>query len=358
MKKGILVVPFMTGYGGTETVIGNLFKARKASPQDFKLKVYSIGGSFDYGWAEDVDLDIKWINKKRKIRDLYAMTIMPFNLLNYIRREHPAFVISTNPVIWYLAKVCLRLLHRNTPVIAWYHYSIDQKPIKKLFLDAVDYYLAISSGIKRQLISRGIPADRIFLVLNPITTDGHIIKRPDDIHFVYMGRIMLDGQKNLRELMDALALLKGKWILDLYGNEAQASDVKNYANTKGIAQNIVWHGFVNNPWEKLDQATALLLTSKYEGLPMVLCEAVSHGVYCVSANTSTGPEDIINNQNGSLYTLGDAKKLAEILQSIINGKKLPAQYDIQETATKFLPVEYLKRFNEAITTILNKEMEK
>lgn len=33
MKKGILVVPFMTGYGGTETVIGNLFKARKASPK-------------------------------------------------------------------------------------------------------------------------------------------------------------------------------------------------------------------------------------------------------------------------------------------------------------------------------------
>lgn len=358
MKKGILVVPFMTGYGGTETVIGNLFKARKSRHQDFKLKVYSIGGSFDYGWAKNVDLDIKWINKKRKVRDLYAMTIMPFNLFNYIKRERPAFIISTNPVIWYLAKECLRLLHRNTPVIAWYHYSIYQKPIKKLFLNAADYYLAISSGIKRQLISRGIPANRIFLVLNPITTDGHLIKRPGGIHFVYMGRIMLDGQKNLRELINALALLKGQWTLDLYGNEAQAADVKAYVNAKGIAKNIVWHGFVNNPWKKLDQATAILLTSKYEGLPMVLCEAVSHGVYCVSANTSTGPEDIINSQNGSLYSLGDEKKLAEILQAIVNGKRLPAQHNIQETATKFLPVEYLKRFNEAITTILRREMEK
>lgn len=358
MKKGILIVPFMTGYGGTETVIGNLFKARKDGYQSFKLKVYSIGGSLNYDWAKNVDLDIKWINKKRVIRDLYAMTIMPFNLFNYLRRERPAFIISTNPVIWYLAKKCLKLLHRKTPVIAWYHYSIDQKPIKKLFLNAADYYLAISSGIKRQLVSRGIPDNRIFLVFNPITTDGHLIKRPAEVHFIYMGRAMLDGQKNMRELIDALALLKGKWVLDLYGNEAQASKVKDYVTIKGINKNIVWHGFVNNPWKSLDQATALLLTSKYEGLPMVLCEAISHGVYCVSANTSTGPEDIINSQNGSLYSLGDEKKLAEILQSIINGKKLPSQHDIQETATKFLPIEYLKRFNDAITTILNREMEK
>lgn len=358
MKKGILVVPFMTGYGGTETVISNLFKARKASQQNFKLKVYSIGGSINYGWTKDVDIDVKWINKKRKVRDLYALTIMPFNLFSYIKREHPAFIISTNPVIWYLSKECLRLLHRNTPVIAWYHYSIAQKPIKRLFLNAADYYLAISSGIRRQLISKGIPDDHIFLVLNPITTDGHLIKRPNNIHFVYMGRLMLDGQKNLRELINALALLKGRWVLDLYGNETQAREVKAYANAKGIANNIIWHGFVNNPWEKLDQATALLLTSKYEGLPMVLCEAISHGVYCVSANVSTGPEDIINSKNGDLYSPGDEEKLAEILQDIVNGKKLPTQHNIQETATKFLPDEYLKRFNEAITIILNREMEK
>lgn len=91
---------------------------------------------------------------------------------------------------------------------------------------------------------------------------------------------------------------------------------------------------------------------------MVLCEAISHGVYCVSANVSTGPEDIINSKNGDLYSPGDEEKLAEILQDIVNGKKLPTQHNIQETATKFLPDEYLKRFNEAITIILNREMEK
>lgn len=345
----------MTGYGGTETVIENLFNARQDVNPSYSLKVYSIGGSFDYGWAKNVNIDIKWISKRRKLRDLYALTIMPMNIFNYLYREKPDFVISTNPVLWYLAKKCLKLMHRNTPVIGWYHYSIDQKPIKSLFLKAADYYLAISSGIKDQLIERGIAANKIFLVLNPITTDGHLIKRPDSVHFVYMGRTMLDGQKNLRELIDGLKLVRGHWVLDLYGSETQTAPVKTYAKQKGIAKHLVWHGFVNDPWSYIDRATALVLTSKYEGLPMVLCEAISHGIYCVSADTSTGPRDIINNQNGKLYSLGNVNELAKILQRIVDGDSLPAQEQIQQTAQQFLPNQYLRRFNNAIETILKKK---
>jgi len=262
MKKGILIVPFMTGYGGTETVIKNLFQTRQTSHLDYNLKVYSIGGSFDYGWSKNIDIDIKWISNKRKIRDIYALTLMPINLFNYLRHEKPDFVISTNPVIWYLAKLCLRILRRDTPVIGWYHYSIDQKPINKIFLKAADYYLAISSGIKEQLIKKGIEKEKIYLVFNPIETDGHIISRPSNTHFVYMGRVMLDGQKNLRELIDALALVRGEWVLDIFGDDSQAEAVKSYANSKKISQYLSWHGFVENPWLSVQSATALLLTSK------------------------------------------------------------------------------------------------
>lgn len=353
MKKGILIVPFMTGYGGTETVIKNLYESRKLKEQPFNLKVYSIGGSFDYSWAENVEKDIKWISNSRKVRDLYALTLMPFAMLRYLKREQPDFVISTNPVIWFLAKRILNLLGSEAPVIAWYHYSISQKPIKALFLKSADYYLAISSGIKRQLIERGISADRIFLIFNPVTTDNHLIKRTTGkTKFIYLGRLMLDGQKNLRELLTALSSVQGNWSLDLYGSEDKAEVVKNYAKTLGIYSKIVWHGFVDNPWKAVDNATALVLTSKYEGLPMVLCEAISHGVYVVSANTSTGPEDIVIPDNGKLYSLGNYEELSAILQSIVNGPRLPNQSVIQNTAQKFSPDAYIARFNNAIMKII------
>ena len=354
MQKGILIVPFMTGYGGTETVIKNLFRSHQKRP-NYELKVYSIGGSVDYEWAKNINIDIKWISKNRKVRDLYSATVMPFNIFNYLWHEKPDFVISTNPIIWYLAKLSLRLMHRNTPVIGWYHYSIDQKPIRKIFLNAADYYLSISSGIKKQLMNKGIPSSKIFLIYNPVVTDEHIIERPKKTHFIYIGRVMLDGQKNLRELIDGLSLVKGNWILDIYGDVSHSNDVKKYAKSKKIAQNIVWHGFINNPWQEDDiEATALLLTSKYEGLPMVLCEGISHGVYCISADTSTGPEDIINNQNGKLYSLGNINELARILQKIVDNQVLPDQKEIQLTAQIFSPDQYKKRFDNAIKTILKK----
>lgn len=353
MKKGILIVPFMTGYGGTETVIKNLFETRKQYKQPFNLRVYSIGGSYDYSWAKEVDKDVKWISKNRKVRDLYALTIMPLDMMSYLKREKPDFVISTNPVIWFLAKKILNLLKSDAPVIAWYHYSISQKPIKRIFLNSADYYLAISSGIKRQLIEAGIDPSKVFLVFNPVTTDRHLIKRPKDkIKFIYLGRLMLDGQKNLRELFKALSIVRGNWLLELYGNESEAQAVKNYAKKLGIYSKIEWHGFVNNPWEAVKEATALVLTSKYEGLPMVLCEAISHGVYVVSANTSTGPEDIVTTDNGKLYRLGKYEELSTILQSIVNGSYLPDQRLIQDTAQKFSPNSYITGFDNAIMEII------
>ena len=85
---------------------------------------------------------------------------------------------------------------------------------------------------------------------------------------------------------------------------------------------------------------------------MVLCEAISHGVYCISADISTGPEDIINNYNGELYPSGNSKKLTKIIQKIIDNKKMPTPLMIQKTSKKFMPEVYLLNFNKAVEKIM------
>ncbi|MGK4126860.1 glycosyltransferase [Limosilactobacillus vaginalis] len=349
MKKGIILVPFMSGFGGTETVLKNLFNERKNVSNSYNLNIYSLGGSTDYTWTKGIPITIRWISSIRVIRTLYYLFIMPFNLFFYLRKRKPDFVISTNPVMWFLAR---KILPRTTPVIAWYHYSLAQKPIKTLFLNSADFYLAISSGIKKQLVDKGINKNKIFTIFNPVVSNTYIIKRPTkSVKFIYLGRLSLDGQKNLRELMDALEGINGNWTLELYGDQSTAQGLRKYVLEKDINSHIKWCGFVENPWQSIDSATALLLTSKYEGLPMVLCEAITHGVYCVSANTKTGPDDIINRNNGQLYHLGDVKELHFILQSIVDGVTLPPQEKITNSAKKFSASQYLERFDYAIDTI-------
>lgn len=352
MKKGIIFVPFMTGKGGTETVIHNLFKAF-ANDDQFSLKVYSIGGSDDYGWTEGVNVKSQSISKHRTIRTLYYATLLPTKIHQVIAKEQPDFVISTNPIMWYLAKKSLLFMKKSTPVIAWYHYSLSQKPIKQFLLKSADFFLAISTGIKRQLMDLGINEHKIFLVYNPIDSNYAIIPRPSDgTHFIYLGRVNLDGQKNVRELIDGLSGVKGRWLLDIYGDDKKADPVKKYIAEKGIENHVNWKGFVNDPWNSITSATSLVLTSKYEGLPMVLCEAISHGIFCVSSDIETGPSDIINNYNGKLYPSGDIKQLTSILQNIVDEpQKLPKQSTIISTSNKFSLLNYHKYFHQALDLI-------
>ena len=70
MKKGIILVPFMTGRGGTESVIHNLFQSIKENNK-LQMTVHSIGGSENYEWTNGVPISTTYISSKRKIRNIY-----------------------------------------------------------------------------------------------------------------------------------------------------------------------------------------------------------------------------------------------------------------------------------------------
>lgn len=356
MIKGILFVPFMTGKGGTETVINNLFAAYHESTthRDYQLTVYSIGGSFDYGWAAPIDnFKVKFISSHRFLRTAYYLTCLPFHLFRVIRRERPDFIISTNPVMWYLSYRIVKLLSLHTKVISWYHYSLERKPVKSLFLQAADYYLAISSAIQKELVTAGISPDRVFTIFNPITTDQVRVTRPQQsARFIYLGRLDLDGQKNLRDLINACTLLKGNWHLDLFGDETKAQPVKEYVQEQGVNDHLTFQGFVSQPWQHIKAASALVLCSNFEGYPMVLAEAMSHGVFCIASDID-GSNELVNSRNGVLYRLKDYQQLADRMQAVIDRPAaLPDQTTIQESVAHLLPANYLARFDRAISEVL------
>ena len=224
---------------------------------------------------------------------------------------------------------------------------------------SADYYLAISSGIKKQLIQLGIPSQKISLIFNPVVSDYHIIDRPtSECRFIYLGRVDLDKQKNIKDLLIALSKVIGKWQLNIYGDNSNAQPVQKLVNTLNLQDKIKWNGFLNDPWNNIPKVSALVLTSNYEGLPMVLCEAISHGVYCISSDIETGPDDIIQNGvNGHLYMPNNIKQLTKQLQWVItHHNELPNQQLIIESSKKFSLDNYGKYFTKAVDKSLKKQL--
>jgi UDP-D-galactose:(glucosyl)LPS alpha-1,6-D-galactosyltransferase len=216
-----------------------------------------------------------------------------------------------------------------------------------------DYHLAISSGIARQLRELYIPQERIFTIYNPVKPAEQIIPRPTSkTIFLYVGRIEFEGQKRVKDLLDALRDVTGNWYLDIFGSGTDLPKCQLYAEKLGLSNRITWHGWMNEPWKYIKKATSLILTSSYEGFGMVIAEAIAHGVYCISSDCETGPEDLIQEgKNGRLYKSGHLNDLQKLLQNLINNKELPDPVEIQKSIKKFYVGHYYTNFYNALSRI-------
>lgn len=348
MKKVVIAIPYLTGKGGTETVIKNFAEALdvKNTDDNISWKLVSFGGTKYPEWLSGWNKKVYNFTQSRHIQLIAYAILMPFLIANILRKEKPDFFIATNPIIWSIAFAERNVFSKKTKIGAWYHYSFKMKHVKEKYLKKADFFWAISSGIKDELLSLGVSPDKIYVIYNPVNVDNVIsVKRSGkQNHFIYIGRIDYDGQKNVSELIKALNGVKGDWRCDLYGSiDPKTKDrLLNLANVS-TRERVVFKGFYTNVWSHIKEADVLLLTSKYEGLGMVLIEAAARGVSLVSSDCPVGPKEVINN-NGYLYIPGDVKQLTFLLNQIVSSKIIilsPKQ--VEESVQKFNYKKYAIR---------------
>lgn len=131
-------------------------------------------------------------------------------------------------------------------------------------------------------------------------------------------------QKAFDRLLKAWAIVVQKqpvghgWKLRLVGDGEDRNRLQNMADELGIAPYVS----IDRPTNRMDriyrQASVLCLSSRYEGLPMVLLEAQSYGIPAVSFDCKCGPRDVIaHGEDGFLVPEGDIKALAESIEKLI-----------------------------------------
>ena len=349
MKKAIVAVPFLKGTGGTETVIKNFSQALEVRDNKYGIswKLISLGGSEDSEWLAGWNKKIYRFSRYRYIQLIAYISIMPYLIFKILKDEKPDFFIATNPVIWSIAYKFRKNISPKTKIIAWYHYSFKMKKVKKRYLKKADYFWAISSGIKDELISLEVPAQKIKLIYNPVNTIGsRLVKRSGNKNnFIYIGRADYSYQKNVSELIKALNCLKGHWHFSFYGDiRAEVKKKLLQLSTPKVRKNITFKGYYENIWNHINVADAIVLTSKFEGLPMVLIESGIRGIELISSDCPMGPKDIINEENGYLYSSGNFEELSTLLQEIIDKKTmLKEPQKISDSMNIFSYEEYRKR---------------
>jgi len=139
---------------------------------------------------------------------------------------------------------------------------------------------------------------------------------------------MVDEVKNYTLLLDAFAKAYSQLQLPLVlmGSGPDGKRLKEYAKNLGMEEQVVF--IPNQPRPKLiiEKALCVTLTSRFEGFPMVLVEALSLGVPVVSVDCDSGPAElIVNGKNGLLVKNNDIHIFAQALIKIGTQKGLREQ---------------------------------
>lgn len=353
LNIAIVSIRSLTGFGGMETVISTVMRELEANGDTVNL-ILRHSSKVDTAWADDLKCHIINDGGGMLKKGVYC-----YRLTRLLCCLQPDLVIAVQPnAIPYLR--FYRYLRRSKVRIgSWLHFSLTSMQLRKLkHLDNYDFHLAISSGIANAFNERlKSETKNSYLVYNPTVSVEDTIKRPNIPNFIYIGRLIYDGQKRVNDFLYALAQTKGNWKATILGNGPDTDKLKQLACDLNIAERIEWTGWLKDPWGSVQEASALVLTSDYEGFPMVLIEALNRGLACISSDCPTGPSDIIlPGQNGWLYPLRDIKALTEILQKIVDEPEtsLPDQQIIKQSGQRFAIEHIIPRIRNALITEMNK----
>lgn len=324
------------GGGGAERVL-KLMSESLAKNNSFKISVITL---FDNESDYALDPKVELIDLKR-VKYIPGHTFRSiFNLIRYYRKKtnRPDLIISfitlTNLICIIAAKFY------GIKIIAQEHNSyLRSMKGRKVISDFTKKYVYRWANVVTVLTAFDIDfysknKVNVRVMPNPCSFKP-IINNDHERNKTILAAGNLDryhhkGFDNLIELITPVLKNNPEWNLIIAGSgDKGLKYLESIAERNGIAEKIDFIGFVKNISDYMFNSSIYILSSRYEGLPMVLLEAMSQGMACIAYDCKTGPSDIIvNNQNGILIEDQNHLKMKEGLDKLIQDSKLRHELSI------------------------------
>ncbi|MFD0143256.1 MULTISPECIES: glycosyltransferase [unclassified Streptomyces] len=158
-----------------------------------------------------------------------------------------------------------------------------------------------------------------------------------------VGIARLHEEKGIDLLLDAWSEVAPRhpdWVLRIYGSGDEEAALKAQSERLGLAGSVAWMGRTDDVPGALRGASLFALSSRGEGLPLTLMEAMATGVPCVAFDVAPGVREIVEHgENGLVVPPGNTGEFARRLDELISDKELRdrmgerARVDIQRFST-------------------------
>ena len=270
-------------------------------------------------------------------------------LIRYVRQRRPACLIATLDHAGVLAMTASTLSRTHVPVIVRVANTLSEKratattPAQKvtstlasLMYPRVDLIVAPSEGVAQDLRSfLKSPGLNVRVIPNPVIRPEvfELARMPVSHSWFQPGAppvILAAGrlvpQKDFETLIRAVAFVAPAvdCRLVILGEGPLRGSLQALARELGVEDRCDMPGFEPNPFAFMSKAAVFALSSRYEGLPAVLIQALACGAPVVATDCPSGPAEILDGgRYGELVPVGDPELLAKAIHIAITGPRRP-----------------------------------
>jgi glycosyltransferase involved in cell wall biosynthesis len=199
-----------------------------------------------------------------------------------------------------------------------------------------DAVVAVSQGVAEDLVALcGLAPDTVHVLNNPVVTPEVVRMRAQPVEHPWLrerrppvvlavGRMM--PQKDFGMLLEAFATVRRahRARLVLLGDGPLRPDLERLVSRLGIAEDVSMPGICANPYPAMAAADVFALSSRWEGSPGALIEAMSCGTPVVATDCPSGPRQLLDGgRYGRLVPVGDADAMAAALTDALAGRVPP-----------------------------------
>ena len=223
--------------------------------------------------------------------------------------------------------------------------------------------LALTQESSEWLI-RNCPGSNVAVIPNAVQfplLDGNSCIDPDQIlpenHRIILAVGRLAPQKGFDMLVKAFGQIASShsgWDLVILGEGQERKNLLSEISKMDLSNRIFLPGAAGNISQWYKRAELFVMSSRFEGFPCTLIEAMAHRLAVVSFDCDTGPRDIIRHEiDGLLVTSGDVPALASILSQLIKDEARLKRYATQavEVRDRFSMDRILNLWDEVIGDI-------
>ena len=326
-------------YGGAEKVCATY--VNELSKLGHSCRIFLSEDSIQFPLNPSVSIRvINSTTKKRGLGKLLFLFRFYSALANEIQSFSPDILVSSLPLANLQTLIALKFMPaQKRPYCIIRQEGKFRGPtgfLTKRLYPTADIIIAVSKGLRNHILNKlCLSPHKVVTIYNPFNlneVETQSLKEVDHPWFaskipVIINVARLVKEKNLRLLIRAFkkVTMEKPAHLVLIGEGPLKPELENLVTRLGLSHSVCFLGFVKNPYRYISKSKVFVLSSRSEGLPSVLIEAMCCETLVVSTNCEFGPKEIIKDEHsGYLVSPDNEIALANKILSVLDQKKSSA----------------------------------